>query len=190
MAKIIDLTGKRFGKLKVIKQSKIRGNRGQIKWDCVCDCGSKHIVTGESLRGGKSKSCGCYKQNYKPKNMIQDRELAILKFQYAHLVRRHKKRFKTKVISLQEYCEMVKDKCGYCGVIGLTVLEDRRCWTKSKGLISNTIVKINGLDRKNSDKGYTKDNVVTCCKHCNIAKNTMTEDEFYKWIKKVYEYNF
>lgn len=190
MPKVINLTSKRFGKLTVLKQSTVCGNRGQIKWECICDCGNKHIVTGESLRYGKSKSCGCYKENYKPKNMIRNRELAILKFQYSHLIRRHKKRFNTKPISFEIYQKLVKDSCRYCGVQFSSELEDRRCWTKSKGLISDTRVKVNGVDRINSEKGYVLDNCVTCCKHCNTAKNTMSEDDFYKWVKRVYEHTF
>lgn len=188
MAKIIDLTNKKFGKLTVVKMSKKRGNRGQIKWDCLCDCGNRHTVTGESLRYGKSKSCGCLKENYKPTNMIEDRETAILKFQYSHLIRRHKKRFKTTPISFKEYIMLVKGKCFYCGISSSMELEDRRCWTKSKGLISNTKVKINGVDRVDSKKGYVVKNCVTCCKHCNIAKNTFTEKQFKEWIKLVYEH--
>jgi 5-methylcytosine-specific restriction endonuclease McrA len=188
MAKVIDLVNKKFGKLTVVSQSKKRGNRGQIKWDCLCDCGNKHTVTGESLRAGKSKSCGCLKESYKPTNMIEDRETAILKVQYSHLVRRHKKRFRTKPISFEEYRTIVRGKCFYCGVPFSTELEDRRCWTKSKGLISDTKVKINGVDRIDSEKGYASDNCVTCCKHCNTAKNTFTTEQFKEWIKRVYEH--
>ena len=46
------------------------------------------------------------------------------------------------------------------------------------------------IDRVDSDRGYTKENSVTCCKYCNFAKHTMSEDDFYKWIRKVYEFNF
>ena len=35
-----------------------------------------------------------------------------------------------------------------------------------------------------------KDNSVPCCKYCNFAKHTMSEEDFYVWIKRVYEYNF
>ena len=30
-------------------------------WNCVCDCGTERVVRGKSLRGGISKSCGCYR---------------------------------------------------------------------------------------------------------------------------------
>lgn len=58
-AKSEDLTGKRFGRLTVIR--KINGrktkNRGQI-WLCKCDCGNEVEISASSLKVG-AKSCGC-----------------------------------------------------------------------------------------------------------------------------------
>ena len=31
--------------------------------ECKCDCGNSHITSGESIRSGKSKSCGCNRKN-------------------------------------------------------------------------------------------------------------------------------
>jgi len=60
---VINLTGKRFGKLAVIKKVKPPmhlKSRGDTFWECLCDCGNKTIVRGYSLRN-KTKSCGCLK---------------------------------------------------------------------------------------------------------------------------------
>ena len=57
MRKLIDLTGRRFGKLKVIKRTLNDGN--QPTWLCKCDCGKEIIVRGDQLRYKKIKSCGC-----------------------------------------------------------------------------------------------------------------------------------
>lgn len=46
----------------------------------------------------------------------------------------------------------------------------------------------NGLDRIDSTKGYTIDNVVPCCLHVNLAKNNWSEDEFYQMVKDVYHH--
>lgn len=56
----IDITGQKFNRLKVIKQSNIRKD-GKICWQCVCDCGAEIIVTGSRLRMGTVQSCGCLK---------------------------------------------------------------------------------------------------------------------------------
>lgn len=54
----LDITGKRFGKLKVIKKSKDSCKSGS-KWICVCDCGNTIVVARSSLTSGHTKSCGC-----------------------------------------------------------------------------------------------------------------------------------
>lgn len=54
----IDYTGKRFGKLLVIKKSdKINLNGGSL-WDCLCDCGQSISVRTGALDNGQI-SCGC-----------------------------------------------------------------------------------------------------------------------------------
>lgn len=59
--KIIDLSGKRFGRLVVIKRTgtKVRNKQKRPLWSCMCDCGKKIETMGESLRNGHTRSCGC-----------------------------------------------------------------------------------------------------------------------------------
>lgn len=57
----IDLTGKKFGRLKVVKRANNDKTR-HIRWYCDCDCGKKNIlVYGQSLKSGDQISCGCYR---------------------------------------------------------------------------------------------------------------------------------
>ena len=56
--RVIDLTGKRFGRLCVLGRNPV-GGYGQATWQCQCDCGAQIVVRGISLRNGHSKSCGC-----------------------------------------------------------------------------------------------------------------------------------
>ena len=86
--------------------------------------------------------------------------------------------------------KLSKSKCKYCGTEYSKEIEDRLNESKSQKRLSEEILKINGIDRLDSNIGYTNENSVTCCKTCNFAKNTLSESEFYSWIKKIYEYNF
>jgi len=59
MAKFIDLTGHKYGKLTVIKKSDKTKKSGRIYWDCICEEGNKVTVAGNNLRNGHTQSCGC-----------------------------------------------------------------------------------------------------------------------------------
>ena len=177
----IDLTGQRFGKLVVKKQLEKRGNRGQIRWECACDCGNKHITSGESIRSGKSKSCGCNRKT--PPNKNKDRESAIWKQLYNSTINKRNRKWKVKGdISLEDFIFFSKEPCYYCGLENSNTARDIRDGRE----ISKTVLKFNGIDRSDSSKGYWSNNVVTCCKHCNTAKNTMSEKEFISFIQRVY----
>lgn len=53
-----DLTGKRFGRL-IVEREHGRNDKGEITWECLCDCGNKKIVSGSHLKSGRVVSCGC-----------------------------------------------------------------------------------------------------------------------------------
>lgn len=55
----IELTNKKFGKLKALKYL------GNKKWQCVCECGEQKIATSEHLRKGKTTHCGCSRKTKK-----------------------------------------------------------------------------------------------------------------------------
>ena len=57
MGKFIDLSGKKFGRLLVIKR--VGTKNGQAVWECVCDCGKSINTVMILLRQGRTKSCGC-----------------------------------------------------------------------------------------------------------------------------------
>ena len=57
----LNLTGQKFNRLLVLKESEKRiGNR--VTWVCQCDCGNTVLVTAKNLTNGTTKSCGCLKK--------------------------------------------------------------------------------------------------------------------------------
>jgi len=78
-------------------------------------------------------------------------------------------------LSEQEAIAMFKDICWYCG------------YKPPDG-------SLNGIDRIDIDKGYVKDNVVSCCKRCNYMKGLVesklkiNRNEYLKQISKVHYY--
>lgn len=60
MPNYIDLIGKRFGRLSVTSEDKSRRvSNGNVRWNCICDCGNELSINGGSLRNGRTSSCGC-----------------------------------------------------------------------------------------------------------------------------------
>ncbi len=60
MPAFIDLTGQKFGRLTVIERE--RPYAYPIKWICQCECGTIKSIKGASLASGRTKSCGCLKE--------------------------------------------------------------------------------------------------------------------------------
>ena len=57
MAKLIDLTGKRFGALTVMARDP--DDKDRVTWICRCDCGRECKALGYNLTHGRVTSCGC-----------------------------------------------------------------------------------------------------------------------------------
>lgn len=58
----MNLENQRFGKLVVIKEGDVHITKGGYKvktWICQCDCGNVISVMQGALKSGKTKSCGC-----------------------------------------------------------------------------------------------------------------------------------
>jgi len=58
MGCLVDLFGQVFGKLTVMVRVGTDG-AGHVTWKCRCECGNTSIVSSNSLRTGKTRSCGC-----------------------------------------------------------------------------------------------------------------------------------
>lgn len=70
MSNIIDLTGKKYGKLTVLYQAKDHisknGNK-RVVWHCKCDCGNEIDVMALNLTRNHTTSCGCARNNGRKK---------------------------------------------------------------------------------------------------------------------------
>ena len=64
---LVDLTGKRFGRLVVICRV-YKNNTKKVYWLCKCDCGVTKSIRGDALTMGRTLSCGCRIQEKKIKH--------------------------------------------------------------------------------------------------------------------------
>ena len=65
MSKLIDLTGKVFNRLTVLKFSHTVKRR--TYWVCKCECCAEKIIRGDSLKANDIKSCGCLNNELRAK---------------------------------------------------------------------------------------------------------------------------
>lgn len=64
MRKLQNLSGNKYGKLTVISFNGIDKHR-KATWLCLCECGENTIASTNTLKSGKTKSCGCRQGGYK-----------------------------------------------------------------------------------------------------------------------------
>lgn len=80
---LIDLSGKQYGKLKVLYRDESRKEKS-VYWICQCECGQIVSVRGSNLKNGTTKSCGCLlsKGEYKIREILSSKEI-IYQQQYS-----------------------------------------------------------------------------------------------------------
>lgn len=86
-------------------------------------------------------------------------------------------------LTFEQWTELVQKKCYICG--DGPILRE--------GKLHDTVgrkVPINGLDRIDNEKGYTYNNVKTCCSKCNYMKHRLTNVAFMEHIDKIWRFNF
>jgi len=174
-----DLTGRRFGRLTVIKRdySDPRNKADKIFWLCKCDCGNEKNIDGRHLRNGNTKSCGCLRNELTSKRSRLGFGLANTRERISRYKSNAKNRGLEWNLTEEQFTKLTKQNCYYCGAKPKN--QSKRKW-------QNGSYACNGLDRIDNTKGYTIDNVVPCCKDCNAAKGKLTLQEFKDLIKRIY----
>lgn len=62
--RVVDHSGQRFGRLRVVVRSIVLSTSKHVAWHCMCDCGRAYIARGDQLRSGKvteCRSCSSYR---------------------------------------------------------------------------------------------------------------------------------
>lgn len=180
-AKLRDITGLKYNMLTVIEllPSRVYGTSKKRMWLCKCDCGNQLEVNTSALLRNNTKSCGCLKPTKSAENSIKSRyKLAKCDAGYRSIFVSYKSNAKKRKIDFNidfdSFLNILKSNCFYCGIEPTNIYHKR---------FYN--VSYNGVDRVDNSIGYELNNVVSCCKMCNIAKNNYTENEFLNWVKRL-----
>lgn len=95
----IDMIGKRFGKLIVLKQDSLDTD-GSYNYLCQCDCGNKKIVNGVNLRQGSIQSCGCINYSIGEQNIEKILKQNNILYKHEYIVKElNNKRFDFAIIN-------------------------------------------------------------------------------------------
>lgn len=141
MPKIIDLTGKKFGRLTVIEKSNERSS-GSIKWICTCECGNTVSVVSRDLRNGHTKSCGCIPKGHKVEHGMSNTRIYNI---WSHMRRRCKDKKR-------------EDYSRYGGK-GITVCNEWESFSAFyEWAMANGYKDILTIDRIDNEKGYSPEN--------------------------------
>ncbi len=196
-----DIIGKRVGRLVVLKEDfdrtpvfriptkKYPHCKSRIQhFYCKCDCGTIISVRKNLLMDGKkqTKSCGCLqKERAKEANHLRKFPTGVKPlndFIHSYKTRAKKGNYEYS-LTRNEFINLINSSCYYCGNTPKKL--ERTDWATRKDFLI-----ANGIDRINSDYGYTIKNVVPCCSDCNYAKSNLTQSEFFQLIGRIYKLHF
>ena len=76
MARFMDLTGQKFGRLTVVAHAGKDNTNTNHMWKCVCECGGSTTTSICNLRGGHTQSCGCRQRDIMSALRTKHRESA------------------------------------------------------------------------------------------------------------------
>ena len=178
MSKHVDLTGKRFDHLLVVR------SKGQVKcgnqkvwlWEVKCDCGKTLTVRRSNLirkHGAKTKSCGCLKGVHQRTHGLSvggKRTPEYTMWSSAS----HRAKVKKMPFSILPSDIIIPE---FCPVFG-TRIETGRCKVKGK-----TRANAASLDRIKPELGYVKGNIRVISYKANTMKSNASLEDIKKLVK-------
>lgn len=184
---IRDITGQKFGNLEVLRMEQDKSRKDGM-WFAICKChkcgrtdykARPYWVKGDY--GSHTKSCGCDKTYFKQqtgRNSSKFRGYAGMSSHYISSAKRRARKLKLDfdldAKFLWKLYEKQDRKCALSGVpISFSMVNKRR----AQGTIS--------LDRIESDKGYTRNNVQWVHKNVNLMKMYLSQEVFIDFCEKI-----
>lgn len=170
--KFVNLSGKRYGRLVVIKLDhvqKLPSGKNEMFYLCKCDCGKSKVIRASSLRNGYTQSCGCYmKEMLSKRQSVHNMSKSTLYKAWCNM--------KARCFNTRR-----KDYCDYGGR-GITMCEEWKDfevfkeWAMKNGFKEEKVKGKNilSLDRVDVNGNYCPDNCrwATDKEQANNKRNT------------------
>lgn len=171
-----DLSGKIFGHLTVLR---LDTTRKITHWVCLCTCGKEKSVNATALKTGNTRSCGCFQRSKERKNQdnyLQNRHDVLLRSKIASYKANARTRGYEWSLTDAEAVHLMQSDCFYCKAPPSNIVSHEKL---------DQFVFYSGIDRVVNEVGYTKENVVPCCRDCNLAKRDRDVRSFLVWVHRV-----
>lgn len=177
----IDLTGQRFGNYTVIEKVDRPGITQSARWKLLCDCGNEREAYSKALRLGQIKSCGYCNGNGKH-NLWKG--VGDLSGSYFDQIKRNATTRKLSFdVSINDLWDLFLKQNRKCNLSGLDISLIKT--TRKHEKFSRTA----SLDRIDSTKGYTIDNIQWVHKVVNQIKWNYDQSFFIDLCSKIAKYN-
>lgn len=172
----VDHSNKIYNNLKCIKYMFSIEGRAQWEVECLLCHRILNMDIGR-VKSGHSKSCGC--QIHHKKELSESVEIWCKKQIYTKYKHRAKDSDMLFDLTFENFCNILDLPCFYCGDIKTQKFAHHN--------FPNRILRYNGIDRFDNDKGYIIDNCMPCCIVCNRMKLNMPYYKFFTHIVKIYK---
>ena len=150
----MDLTGRIYGRLTVIKETTKRSKSGSIYWECICSCKTIKRVRSDSLISGMTKSCGCLGKEMRKRGVITHGLSYTSEYRKAKLARYRDKKAKLDTMwttEMEKALLNLQPKCVVCGSTDRLATDHVKPLSKGYGLEPGNAVKL--CRSCNSSKG-------------------------------------
>jgi hypothetical protein len=177
MSHFVDLSGQTFHRLLVL-ESRGEYNRGKQKdtlWRCRCSCGKSALVSGNALKTGHTRSCGCLLWEWRRKKKGIQKPGQCARAIYSSYRYGARKRGLEFILTFDDVIALLQQNCFYC---------DAKPSNKQVS-VAGEVLLYSGIDRVQNSVGYTPSNCVACCDWCNTAKMDYSSGDFIERCRRV-----
>lgn len=169
--KLIELNLMRESTFRVLKNKELAITNMRHCWKCNITYPLQNFYNDKCV-SGKAKTCKTCALNTSRNNRY------LIQYDIPKLIRKKVWEAKHRAKKYNMDFNLTKDM-----VIDLFNKQEGKCYYTSHTLIGNILdPKSLSIDRKDSSKGYTIDNIVLCCKTVNYMKLALSMDNFKQWI--------
>lgn len=139
-------------------------------------CNSEIVMRKDAILNDANCSCIKCKSN----GITPSMKAPLNVYQYYYMIGARQRNLEWS-LSQEEFRQVISQACAYCGELPRPIQSLKR-YTRIKDEVN-----VNGIDRIDSTKGYTLDNVTACCKMCNRFKSNHNVDNFLSHVSKIYK---